>query len=158
MQNILVAVDFSETTEEILERALGMATAFSAKLWLVHAAAPAPEFIGYDAGPQTVRNAVAAEFREEHRRLQELAAGLRNRGVTATAILAQGATVEAVLEEAEKLEVDLIVLGASRHGALHRVLQGSVSEGVIRQAPCPLLLVPVPRGIADRPAGAGPDV
>lgn len=84
MKNIVVAVDFSEETERVIEAARELASAFSAKLWLVHAAAPDPDFVGYRAGPQSVRDAVANELREEHRLLQQLADGLRGTGIDTT--------------------------------------------------------------------------
>lgn len=49
-------------------------------------------------------------------------------------------------------EVDLLVVGSSRRGALGRVLLGSTSERLSRQAACPLLVVPAPE--SSRPARA----
>jgi nucleotide-binding universal stress UspA family protein len=142
MQQILAAIDFSEVSSRVLEQAARLAEAFSAELSLVHVAAPDPEFVGYDAGPESVRGQRAAELRSEHRELQGMAESLRERGLRARALLIQGPTVEKIVEEIGRLEADVAVLGSHGHGALRRALLGSVSEGVIRRAPCPVLVVP----------------
>jgi nucleotide-binding universal stress UspA family protein len=144
MKKLLAAVDFSPVSKAIAEQAASLAKAFSAELVLIHVAAPDPDFVGYDAGPQTVRDGRADELREEHKELQALADGLRDRGLSARALLIQGPTVEKILAEGERLGADVIVVGSHGHGALHRVLLGSVSEGVVRGARCPVLVVPAP--------------
>ena len=142
MANIVVAIDFSPVTDQVIEHASLLARSLSAKLWLIHAGQPEPDFIGYDSGPQTVRDQVAGDLREEHRRTQQAAEKLRSSGIDATALCPQGSTVETILHEAEKLDADLIVIGSHGHGAIHRVLLGSVSEGVLRKAACPVMIVP----------------
>jgi nucleotide-binding universal stress UspA family protein len=148
VENILVALDFSEVTVEVIKHASQLGRALSAKLWLVHAGEPEPAFIGYESGPQTVRDAVAGDLREDHRRTQQVAEKLRRSGLEATALCPQGSTVETILREAEKLHADLIVMGSHGRGAVYRALLGSVSEGVLRKAACPVLIVPA-RSVED---------
>lgn len=141
MDNILVAVDFSDATAEVVVQAAKQARAFGAKLWLVHVAPPAPDFVGYEPGPQVVRDQLADELRTEHRQLQELAKFLENEGVEITPLLLHGATVQTIANEARKLAAELIVIGSHGHGNLYRALLGSVSQGIVREAPCPVLIV-----------------
>jgi nucleotide-binding universal stress UspA family protein len=49
--------------------------------------------------------------------------------------------VEGILGEARRVRADVIVLGWRGHGALRRLLAGSVSRGVVRQAECSVLVV-----------------
>lgn len=142
MERLLVPVDFSEVTPSVVQHAASLAAAFAAELVLIHVAAPDPDFVGLDVGPETVRKARAEEIRGEHRELQALADDLRGRGLAARALLIQGPTVGKILGEARKLEADVIVMGSHGRGALHRALLGSVSEGVVRAASCPVLVVP----------------
>lgn len=142
MRRILVAIDFSPVSDAVVEHAASLATAFSAELTLVHVAAPDPDFVGYEAGPQTVRDARAETLHVEHRELQETAESLRDRGIRAHALLIQGPTVKTLLAEAQRIEADTIVLGSRGHGALYRALLGSVSEGMLSEARCPLVIVP----------------
>ena len=145
MRQILAAVDFSPVTKAVVEQAASLAEAFSAELTLVHVAAPDPDFVGYAAGPQTVRDDRAREIRDEHRNLQAIADDLRDRAISARALLIQGSTVEKILAEGARLRADAIVIGSHGHGALYRALLGSVTEGVVRAAQCPVLVVPAAR-------------
>jgi nucleotide-binding universal stress UspA family protein len=142
MKHLLVPIDFSEVSAAVLEHAASMAGAHGAKITLIHVSAPDPEFVGMRAGPDAVRDVRAKELRHEHRDLQQSADELRERGLDAKALMIQGPTVETILEEAEKLGCDTIVIGSHGHGAIHRVMLGSISEGVVRGAKCPVLIVP----------------
>ena len=56
----------------------------------------------------------------------------------------------AIVDIANELHPDLIVLGSTEKGFFLRLLTGSVSEYVVRHAPCPVLVVPH-RGAAKEP-------
>ena len=140
---LLVAIDFSDPTDLILRVARRLAASLDASVWIVHAAEPEPDFVGYDAGPEVVRGQVAKELREEHRKLQEYADQLREKGVEAKAILAQGPTVEVLLELGEKQGSDLIVVGSHGRGLVAEMFMGSVSQGLIRDGRWPVTVVPV---------------
>ncbi len=143
--NILAAVDFSPVTGRVLETLAQLAATVPAKVWLVHVAPPDPAFVGYEAGPKAVRGQVAAEHHARHQELQQLALGLRSKGVETTPLLIQGPTVATIVAEAEKLAAALIVLGSHGHGAVYDLLVGRVSEGVVRVSTVPVLLVPARR-------------
>lgn len=145
-KNILVGLDFSPISDKVLDEVKTMAAASSGKIWLVHVAEPAPDFIGYEVDPRVLRTPLAEKFRDEHRRLQQQAQKLRDAGIDATALLIQGPVPETLLHEAEKLAADMIVVGSHGYGAMHQLLVGSVSESVLRKAICPVLIVPVREG------------
>ena len=139
---LLVATDLSASSAAIIKHALDIARSSNCKLWLVHVADPDPDFVGYGVGPQSVRDSLATGFHREHAELQGIADRLRDQGVDATALLIQGATAETILQEASKLQVNMIVVGSHGHGAMHKLLVGSVSENVLRKATTPVLVVP----------------
>lgn len=142
MKCIIAAVDFSEASDDVVTLATQLATGLSAELAVVHIAAPNPDFVGYEAGPQTVRDDRAHELRDEHKQLQQMVQELERQGLTARPVLAQGPTVEKLVDEVHRMDAQLIVVGSHGHGALHRALLGSVSEGLIRHAPCPVVVIP----------------
>jgi nucleotide-binding universal stress UspA family protein len=88
---------------------------------------------------------VARELHDEHRRLQELEKQPDLRGIKVTSLLVQGYAVEKILKEADQLGADLIVMGSHGHGALRNLLVGSVANGVLGKAKCPVLVVPQSR-------------
>lgn len=142
MRQILVPVDFSSVTSQLIDLAIALTDRFGSELHLLHVAAPDPAFVGYDTGPTSVRDFVASELRDEHRRLHDLATQLRQGSRVVHARSVQGDTVATILTRARHLGADLIIIGSHGHGALYRVLLGSISEGVLRSAPCPVLVVP----------------
>ena len=139
---LLVCVDLSEFTEIIVKKIEEIAKALSAKVWLLHNAVPEPDFVEFKADPQAARESLAKKFHAEHRQIQELADRMRKAGLDTTALLVHGATVETILKEASELEVDMIVVGSHGRRAMHQLLVGSVSEGVLRKSRCPILVVP----------------
>ncbi|MGK7882067.1 MAG: universal stress protein [Crocosphaera sp.] len=140
--NLLVAVDCSDSTQKVVNKAQEIAKALSGKLWVIHVAQPEPDFVGYNTGPQTERNYVAKVLHSEHSQIQEIAKNLRNEGIEATALLIQGSTVETIIKEAKKFQVEMIIIGSHRHNPISELFLGSVSKGVISQSQCPILIVP----------------
>jgi nucleotide-binding universal stress UspA family protein len=140
--NLLVGIDLSQSTEKVVEKAVEIASALSAKIWLLHVADPEPDFVGFDTSPPYDRNARSKTFHIEHSRLQAIADKLRLEGQDVTALLVQGPTAEMILKEASKLDADMVIVGSHGRGAIRRLLMGSVSEGVLRKSDCPVLLIP----------------
>jgi len=150
--NLLVGIDLAESTEKVVKKAGEIAKALSARVWLLHVVQPEPadfyiggheaDPVGFEMDPQAFRDSLAKRFHGEHRQIQEYADRLRKAGLDATALLVQGAAVEAMLEEATKLNAGMIVVGSHGRGAMYQLLVGSVSEGVLQRSECPILVVP----------------
>ncbi len=141
-RKILVCVDFSPVTAAVVESAVGLAEATKAQVELLHVAAPEPDFVGYAPGPGSVRDQVAKELRAEHRQLGELAEAFSQAGVSVSPLMIAGPTVEKILEQAERFGAELVVLGSHGHGALFDLIVGSVTQGLLRRAGVPVLVVP----------------
>lgn len=143
IKNILVAVDFNDSVGEVMNYAESIALKFEAKVWVVYVAAPDPDFVGYEPGPQYIRDFRADELREEHRRLQNIRESFLAPEIESEALLIQGSTVEAVIEEAEKLGADLLIVGTHKHSFLHNLLKESVSLKLLKKGNIPLLAIPI---------------
>jgi len=144
LKSILAAVDFSDVTDAVVDAAETFALTFAAPVTFMHVEAPDPAFVGYDAGPQHVRDNVAKEVIADHKRLSEVRERLQADGVDCHSVVVQGPIIEKILEEAGRLNADMIVIGSHGHGMLYDLVLGSVSEGVTRKASCPVLVVPAP--------------
>jgi nucleotide-binding universal stress UspA family protein len=159
--NILVAIDFSDSLDSILSETRKWADLTHPKLWLIHVTESQPDFMGYspDVGcvsdpmavdvfvgsnqaHQDARDTAARRLREKRYQLQEIAETLQANGRTVTPLLLEGPVVKTILEEATKHEASMIIVGSHGHGAVHQLLLGSVSEGVLRKSPVPVLVIP----------------
>ena len=145
MKNILVAVDFTENEQKLIQTSLEVATAFNSKVWILHVSAPEPDFIGYDVGPQYIRDSRAAELKKEHKILYEYSQHLSGKGIEATGLLIPGGTIEMILAEVRKLKIDLIITGHHKHSFFYKALRGSTSERLIKKTDVPVLIVPMNR-------------
>ena len=142
IDRILVCVDFSEVSDAVVEHAKTIAALAGAEVRVLHVAAPDPDFVGFEAGPDSVRRQVAQTLREEHKTLETIARRLAEANVRAASIMVQGPTAETILEHVRRFRADLVVLGSHGHSALYHLLAGSVAEEVLRKSSVPVLIVP----------------
>lgn len=119
-----------------------MAEKFESKLWIIHVAAPDPDFVGYDVGPSYIRDTRAEELRSEHRQLNEMMELARSYSIDCEALLVQGATIEMLEEEIEKLHIDLIIIGSHEHSFLYELFIGHTSVKLLKRIQIPLMIVP----------------
>jgi len=160
MKRLLATVDFSEITDAVLDQASRLAKALNAKLWVLHVASGeaqaiayepiqyptfSPEFAGLPGDVQLARDLSAEEIKREHAHLLAISSKLRSDGIDAQAILVKGDAAKLIIEKADDLGVDLIILGSHGHGLLHKALLGSVSESIIRHARGNIMIVPTSR-------------
>ncbi len=142
MKNILVPIDFSAETDRVIDVAIALAKPLQAKLWLVHVAAPDPDFVGYETGPRYVREHRAEILREEHAGIQALAKRIAGSAVECEGLLIQGPTSETLIEEIDRLKAEMIIMGSHGRSGLFKAFVGSVSEQVLRDSRVPVLIVP----------------
>jgi nucleotide-binding universal stress UspA family protein len=139
LRRIGVGFDDSRESWDALRQAAALAVATEGSVRVVHALAPL-------TAPATVPLS-PAEADLERRRAGELATARAVSGLPARVSpesrLITGAPVE-VLEAEGRGDIDLLVLGSRAFGPLRRVLLGSVSAELMRQAPCPVMVVPRP--------------
>src|SRR5206468_2394024 len=135
----VAAVGFDGMAESYaaLDEAAKLAAKFGGSLRVVGVATPVPPMgagaaaqVGAESGPdfQTQLNNAVAELPPDLRALP---------------VYERGDPVQKLLEAAD-MGVDLLVLGSRGFGPVMRLLIGSVSSRVIREAPCPVLVVPRP--------------
>ncbi len=143
MKNILVAIDFKGHEQLLIDKAYELAEAFHAKIWLIHIAAPNPDYVGYEAGPQNIRDNRATQLKKEHKLLESYSNELDKKGIDTEGLLVQGATIEMIIDESIKLNIDLIIVGHSEHNILYKALFGRVSRNIIKNSKIPVLIVPI---------------
>ncbi len=150
-QIVVVGVDYSDTSDLALMHALEIASRSShAEVHAVHAAPAFPSLGGPQQAPEpmppvTTPRELELEL-ERHvdrcivRFLNQTdpAAPLPERVVLHVGV---GSATEEIALVARELEAHLVIVGTHSRRGLSRVLLGSVAEGVVRMAPCPVLVV-----------------
>jgi nucleotide-binding universal stress UspA family protein len=130
--HMLLATDGSEDSRLAARAAADLSAKTGAELHVVHAWQSIPHPVidsdYYEAGARKL-------LQEE----TEFVSG--SGGVMSEAHLVMGAPVDAILDLGEEIGADLIVMGSRGQGPLGRLILGSVSEGVVHHASCPVLVL-----------------
>ena len=123
-QHILVPLDGSQLAETALTHIVPLAQRFAAKVTLLQVVA--------EAEPGTI---------EDY--LRGVAQSLHDQGISVAIEYPQGRPSAVIIDRAGQLGIDLIAMTSHGRGGLGRAVFGSVADEVLRQAPCPVLLVRV---------------
>jgi nucleotide-binding universal stress UspA family protein len=135
---ILVAVDLSVASETLVRFAARLAAHGDGELIAMHVYSEADAHAArQEAGLSLDRflDHVRGELRYL---LTRAGADVRS----ARIVIAEGAPVDAIVERASQDGVDMIVVGTHGRTGISRLLLGSVAEGVLRRALCPVVAVP----------------
>ncbi len=140
-KNIIVAIDFSESSEALLHLAISLARSNAAKLHIAYVKEP---FGLYDGDCKAEDIPPFADLESLKKALAEVLPG--DADVSHEQWLLTGDPAQSILRLAKQLRADLIVLGTHGRTGLRRLLMGSVAEAIIRHAHCPVAIVkqPVP--------------
>ena len=151
-KKILVPLDGSEHSLRALEIAVQIAKGFDGKITLINVYSvnvqpifmPEPTTLTTPGVPiltpadfskvvEVARRNAGSILTDGERRVEA-------EGVKVEKLLKEGHTVEEILKTARESKFDLIVIGARGVSKIREMLLGSVSDGVIRNAPCPVLV------------------
>ncbi len=145
MKKIIAAIDFSNATSGVTSAAVEMAKAFGAELHLLHVMEAEPTYTAYGLSPNEFP--VIHDFHVEARNraqktLDEVAAKITAKGITATAHLADGSPLLELEAKAKEIGADMVILGSHGHSVVAALLLGSVAEGMVRKSFVPTLVIP----------------
>lgn len=143
MKTIVALVDLSTLAVEVLRHASSFARAFNSKVVIVHIVPKQPTVVEdgliWSVGMKKPSHDL---LRRNYEVLLEKVAELTQAGVQATVRQMVDAGVDEVLAETSGLQADLIILGAHPHSTLYHLLIGSLADDVLKNARCPVLVVP----------------
>jgi nucleotide-binding universal stress UspA family protein len=140
---IVVGTDGSETAAEAVKQAIDLARLTGATLSIVSAFAPvpkrriqgeqegAPADIAYEIGPREDVNMV----------LDAAAAEARAAGIEVRTHPVEADPADAILNVAEEIKADLIVVGNKGMAGARRYFLGSVPNNVSHHAPCSVIII-----------------
>jgi nucleotide-binding universal stress UspA family protein len=144
LRQILVPVDFTETSDRALGYAVELAHKFDAAVAIMHAY-QIPVY-GFPDGAYITAADVASQISTASQaRLDSLIDSQKLANVPLFGILRDGVAWEEINSVAEEIHADLIIIGTHGRRGLARALLGSVAENVIRTAKVPVLVIHGPR-------------
>lgn len=146
IKNILHPTDFSERSESAFRLACSLARDYDAQVLVLHAVPP--PVIVYGNGVVPLEPAGYEERIKE--KLQKMQDSVSTAQVKYKMV--DGDPVTEILRTAKEAKSDLVVMGTHGWTGLSRLLMGSVAEGVVRRAPCPVLTVKTPFAEGKEPA------
>lgn len=131
---ILLATDGSEEAEMASRTAAELAQSTSSELHVL--------YVGEAANPYVEEVGLAGDDRQARTVLDAEAEKVRAVGATvAQAHLRMGKADHEIVALAEDIGAGLIVMGSKGRGGIRRALMGSLSDAVVRQTHCPILVV-----------------
>ncbi len=139
IHQIIVPVDFSKTTAKLIDYASYMAGKLSATIHFVHVAEinQGHDMLLGSSVFGDIKEKIIAAAKERMANLLE-DNGARCKGCTGKVVT--GDIVDAIIDQVNTNKADLIIISTHGTKGLEKVLMGSVTERVIRRAPCPTLI------------------
>lgn len=136
LKKILVPVDFSERSGKALQYAICFAEQFQAELMLLHVVQT------YPIVPET--GALDIEWvQSAWEDLEALRRSIPD-SVKSQALVRRGEISAEIIDAAEELDIDLVILSTRGRTGFEHFLFGSASEKVLRRACCPVLVLREP--------------
>lgn len=143
-KKILVPVDFSFGSERAVEKAAQLARVMDASVELMHVY-QLPVFALPDSSITVSPTYIADLTDRAQRALEKHRAALLADGIEASCKLMEGMPAQAIVEHANDISAEMIVMGTHGHSGFKRFLLGSTAERVVRMATVPVLSVHLPQ-------------
>jgi nucleotide-binding universal stress UspA family protein len=142
IRRVLCPIDFSDCSRRALDHAVTIAKWYDSTITLVHVS-PIVPLAAYAPGSGVVPSAnLSPEERESLlTSMKQFAAAEAGPDIRFDHILGEGGTAAQILNAAETLASDLLVIGTHGRSGFERLMLGSVTEKVLRKATCPVLSV-----------------
>ncbi len=142
LRRILVPTDFSRFSQVALTYASALAEKFGAELHLLHVVQDLALFIPDAVAVAPPLAAPVEQFAAAAREaLERVVRDHQLERLKVRQDVREGTPFYEIIRYAKELKIDLIVMGTHGHTGLIHVLLGSVTEKVVRKAPCPVLTV-----------------
>jgi universal stress protein A len=144
-KKILVPLDFSDYTDEIINVAVRIAEKFGSTIHLLHVIPNMDYFTPYESflSTENLVNVQRDIEREVGKDMEAVAGNIKE--IPVTKAIHTGVAFLEIIDYVRTETIDLVVMGTHGRGGLEHILLGSVAEKVVRRSPCPVLTI--------RPAG-----
>ncbi len=143
MKKILVPIDGSDTSIKAAQTAVDIAEKFGSEVTLLTVSyIPDEVYNFYVKTNYEQLSGLAKAYADNNRKtLATVEDKIDTKGVKISKKVVPGIDHEAIVDEAEKGNFDLIVIGRRGYSKIKRLFVGSVTERVLNQAPCSVYVV-----------------
>jgi nucleotide-binding universal stress UspA family protein len=138
---ILIAIDGSAPSIDAARAGFDLAAALSAKVTTIYGIDPPVPYSSGTSGIGIAPDELLQVASRDHEQVVMSVRRAMHVPEGTTNLVRVGHPVDVILQAATDWPADLIVIGSHGRSGLGRVLLGSVAESVVRQAPCPVLVV-----------------
>jgi universal stress protein A len=140
-QKILVPLDFSEFTDEIVSVAVQLAHKFGSTLHLLHVIPNMDYFTPYESflSAESLVKIQRDIEKEVEKDMDAITKKITD--VPVKKAVHTGVAFVEIVDHVRAEKIDLVVMGTHGRGGLEHILLGSVAEKVVRRAPCPVLTI-----------------
>jgi nucleotide-binding universal stress UspA family protein len=152
MKTILVPVDFSGITDAVVTTGAALARELGARVVLLSVIQRQVLIADYTPLIENIAEITAAGEKHAARKLANLEKKLAGKVPAVESVVATGAPGAEIVAQAGKCGANYIVLGSHGHTALYELLVGSTAHLVLRNAKCPVVIVPATKAA---PSGRG---
>lgn len=142
MNTIILPLDFSDTTDILMNYAISFAKDINAKISLIHVTPSDIGFIIGDMGFQYFPEIEKSEIKYELQELDRLEKYISAQGIEVDHLLKQGVAADVILEYATEKNADYIVMGSHGRSGMYDVFVGSLTKDLTKKSQIPVLVVP----------------
>jgi len=156
IKTILYATDLGDHMRPVFHFALGVAKKYGARIIMLHVAEPLGSsmriaisvYMPEVKAQEVLRDGLSAALATMHKRLDKfcedaLAENPADREIVAELKVVSGRSAETIVEQAIKMEADLIIVGTHTDPSMGAQLHGSIARNVTQLSKIPVLVVPV---------------
>ncbi len=134
-KNILVPSDGSKYGEAAVDEAISYAKSYGGSLIIVSAVYTNDEFLAN--APDVVEKMVKKAMAD----IENVKSRIQQEGVDVETCVREGEPYKIIIDLAEELNADTIIMGSHGRTGLKRIFMGSVTSRVIGYAPCPVMVI-----------------
>jgi nucleotide-binding universal stress UspA family protein len=147
VDNIIVPTDFSDYSDFAFQKALDLAEACNAKIYLTHVVADAPDIFALDRfdveGQKKIMNDLEKQCKESFEEQTGKFPQMENVNIETTVL--RGIPSKEIINLQKKINADMVVIATLGQTAIEEFLWGNTASKIIRHSTCSVLVLRKPK-------------
>lgn len=141
IKHILFPVDFTESSQKIVSYVKQFVHACNAQLSLIHVVRGPEDFAGFELGAAWWTSIQKEVMDGANQAMDQFVKNNLADVPNVKTFVTIGDIVEEIVKYADANKIDLILIGTHGRKGLEKAMFGSVAEGVVKAAPCPVMTI-----------------